>query len=70
MLGKGSLEKLLTYYPEIETGEGRKKKKEYTNRHNVMYMAPMSTTEEHQAVRLATFLYFFHRVLLQRPIEE
>ncbi len=49
MLGKGSLEKLLVYYPKIETGDG--KKTEYTNRHNVMYMQAMPTREKQLAVK-------------------
>ena len=52
MLGKGSLEKLLVYYPAIETGEGRSKRTEYQNRHNVMYMEAMETREKADAVRL------------------
>eukprot|EP00794_Sanderia_malayensis_P015880 gene15880-17480_t len=50
MLGKGSLDELLVFYPKIET-DTTKKKIEYANRHNVMYMEAMPTKEEHQAVR-------------------
>ena len=53
MLGKGSLDKLLVYYPTIETKEGRSKKIEYQNRHNVMYMEAMETKDRADAVRLA-----------------
>lgn len=51
MLGKGSLENLLIYYPTMETGEGRSKKLEYQNRHNVMYMEAMESKEKANAVR-------------------
>jgi len=51
MLGKGSLDKLLVYYPTIETKEGRSKKIEYQNRHNVMYMEAMETKDRADAVR-------------------
>ena len=51
MLGKGSLENLLVYYPTIEIGEGRSKKTEYQNRHNVMYMEAMETKEKADSVR-------------------
>ena len=53
MLGKGSMEKLLDYYPPIETKEGRSKKIEYQNRHNVMYMEAMETKDKADAVRWA-----------------
>ena len=52
MLGKGSFENLLVYYPKIETGEGRSKKTEYQNRHNVMYMEAMGSKEKTDAIRL------------------
>ena len=57
MLGKGSLENLLVYYPTIEIGEGRSKKTEYQNRHNVMYMEAMETKEKADSVRCALEYY-------------
>ena len=49
MLGKGSLEELLVYYPKIESGD-KKKSFEYQNRHNVMYLQAMPTKEKAAAV--------------------
>ena len=51
MLGKGSLDSLLAFYPKIEVEGSKGKKFEYQNRHNVMYMEAMGTKDEALAVK-------------------
>ena len=61
MLGKGSLESLLVYYPKIEIGEGRSKKSEYQNRHNVMYLEAMESRGKADAVRFVlSYISYIH----------
>ncbi|XP_065068283.1 prostaglandin E synthase 2-like [Rhopilema esculentum] len=51
MLGKGSLDSLLAFYPKIEVEGSKGKKFEYQNRHNVMYREAMGTKDEALAVK-------------------